>query len=109
MFAFPSPVPKPPTNLTIQKGKVVSVTWDPPVIGEYSSFKLKQIPLSEPQNSNKNIYITENQLPYQMREVTPGASYELQLFTVYENKESAAYVATNFTTRKFFESVSAFC
>ncbi|XP_069999434.1 tyrosine-protein phosphatase 10D-like, partial [Penaeus vannamei] len=52
-------VPKPPTNLTIQKGKVVSVTWDPPVIGEYSSFKLKQIPLSEPQNSNKNIYITE--------------------------------------------------
>lgn len=106
MSLFPSLVPKPPTNLTIpsKKGKMVSVTWDPPVIGEYSGFKLKVIPLSEPQNSNKIIIITESQLPFQMRELTPGASYELQLFTVYENKESAAYVATNFTTRKFLES-----
>lgn len=87
---------------------MVYVTWDPPVIGEYSAFKLKVIPLSEPQNSNKNIIITESQLPFPMRELTPGASYELQLFTVYENKESAAYVATNFTTRKFFEPVIIF-
>lgn len=79
---------------------MVYVTWDPPDTGDYSAFKLKMIPLSEPQNSIKNIIITENQLPFPMRELTPGASYELQLFTVYENKESDAYVATNFTTRK---------
>ncbi|XP_069999561.1 tyrosine-protein phosphatase 10D [Penaeus vannamei] len=94
-------VPRPPTNLTIQskKGKVVFVTWEPPVIGEYSAFKLKVIPLSEPQNSNKNIIVTENQLPHPIRELTPGASYKLQLFTIYGNKESDAYVETNFTTR----------
>ncbi|XP_042885464.1 tyrosine-protein phosphatase 10D-like [Penaeus japonicus] len=94
-------VPRPPTNLTIQskKGKVVYVTWEPPSIGEYTAFKLKVIPLSEPQNSNKNTIVKESELPFPMRELTPGASYKLQLFTIYQNKESDAYVETNFTTR----------
>ncbi|XP_071530896.1 tyrosine-protein phosphatase 10D-like isoform X2 [Panulirus ornatus] len=94
-------VPAPPSNLTIQvrSGKSALVSWDPPVNGRYSSFKLKVIPLSEPQNSNKNMFISEAQLPFTLRELTPGASYELQLYTVYENKESAAYISSNFTTR----------
>nr|XP_045582718.1 tyrosine-protein phosphatase 10D-like isoform X1 [Procambarus clarkii] len=94
-------VPPPPSNLTIQvrSGKSALVSWDPPIIGGYSTFKLKVIPLSEPQNSNKNVFISEAQLPFNLRELTPGASYELQLYTVYENKESAAYISSNFTTR----------
>nr|XP_053628102.1 tyrosine-protein phosphatase 10D-like [Cherax quadricarinatus] len=95
-------VPSPPSNLSIQVrgGKNALVSWDPPVIGGYSGFKLKVIPLSEPQNSNRNVGISEAQLPFNLRELTPGASYELQLYTVYEYKESAAYISSNFTTRK---------
>ncbi|KAK8744117.1 hypothetical protein OTU49_001005 [Cherax quadricarinatus] len=94
-------VPSPPSNLSIQVrgGKNALVSWDPPVIGGYSGFKLKVIPLSEPQNSNRNVGISEAQLPFNLRELTPGASYELQLYTVYEYKESAAYISSNFTTR----------
>ncbi|XP_042228695.1 tyrosine-protein phosphatase 10D-like isoform X1 [Homarus americanus] len=94
-------VPPPPTNLTIQvrSGKSALVSWDPPVIGGYSAFKLKVIPLSESQNSNRNVVISAAQLPFNLRELNPGASYELQLYTVYENKESAAYISSNFTTR----------
>ena len=29
----------------------------------------------------------------------PGATYEIQLFTLHENKESVAYISTNFTTK----------
>jgi cadherin 5 type 2 (VE-cadherin) len=57
------------------------------------------IPLSEPQKSIRNIVIREDASPFQLRDLTPGATYEVQLFTVYENKESAAYISTNFTTR----------
>merc|ERR1719336_1403281 len=34
-----------------------------------------------------------------LRDLTPGATYEIQLFTVYQNKESQAYISTNFTTK----------
>ncbi|XP_037796525.1 tyrosine-protein phosphatase 10D-like [Penaeus monodon] len=81
-------VPRPPTNLTIQskKGKVVYVTWAPPAIGDYSAFKLKVIPLSEPQNSNKIVIVPENQLPFPIRELTPGPQ-QAQLFPPnYEKK-----------------------
>jgi cadherin 5 type 2 (VE-cadherin) len=54
--------------------------------------------LSETQNSIKNIVIDSDSSPFSLRNLTPGASYEIQLFTVYENKESAAYISANFTT-----------
>ena len=57
------------------------------------------IPLSEPQKSIRNIVIREDSSPFQLRDLTPGATYEIQLYTVYENKESAAYISTNFTTQ----------
>lgn len=89
-------------NLEIQvrSGKTAVVSWEPPPYGKYSSFKLKVIPLSEPHDSIKNMAVTQAQLPFTLRELTPGASYELQLYTVYEKKESDAYISSNFTTRK---------
>jgi hypothetical protein len=37
---------------------------------------------------------------YVLKDLTPGATYQLQLFTVYEHKESVAYISKNFTTSK---------
>jgi cadherin 5 type 2 (VE-cadherin) len=93
-------VPDPPANLSIavRSGRVASVSWNPPKVGGFSAFKLKVVPLSETQNSIKNIVIDSDSSPFSLRNLTPGASYEIQLFTVYENKESAAYISANFTT-----------
>ena len=73
--------------------------WQPPASGGFSGFKLKVLPLSELTKSIRNIVIREDSSPFQLKDLTPGATYEIQLFTVYENKESAAYISTNFTTK----------
>ena len=94
--------PDPPSNLSIDvdDGKVALLRWQPPPSGGYSGFKLKVIPLSEPTKSIRNIVIREeDSSPFRLKDLTPGATYEIQLFTVYENKESAAYISTNFTTK----------
>ncbi|CAB4065344.1 PTPRB [Lepeophtheirus salmonis] len=71
-------VPDPPSNLSINV--------------------LKVIPLSEPLKSVRSIFIRQNSSPFQLRDLTSGATYEVQLFTVYENKDSTVYISTNFTT-----------
>uniref|UniRef100_A0A0K2UFV7 protein-tyrosine-phosphatase n=2 Tax=Lepeophtheirus salmonis TaxID=72036 RepID=A0A0K2UFV7_LEPSM len=93
-------VPDPPSNLSINvvSGKIALIDWDPPVIGGHSGFKLKVIPLSEPLKSVRSIFIRQNSSPFQLRDLTSGATYEVQLFTVYENKDSTVYISTNFTT-----------
>ena len=73
--------------------------WQPPASGGFSGFKLKVLPLSELTKSIRNIVIREDSSPFPLKDLTPGATYEIQLFTVYENKESAAYISTNFTTK----------
>jgi hypothetical protein len=40
-----------------RSGKVAFIQWNPPSTGGYSGFKLKVIPLSEPQKSIRNIVI----------------------------------------------------
>jgi len=91
--------PDPPTNLAItaQTGEKALVTWSPPSIGEHSGFKLKLIPLSEPGATIRNLVIRETKNT--LRDLSPGATYELQLYTVFENKESQAHLSTNFTTK----------
>ena len=51
--------PDAPTDLTIdvQNGKVATVNWEPPSVGQYTSFKLKLIPLSEEGKTVRNIVI----------------------------------------------------
>ena len=55
------------------------------------------IPLSEPGATIRNLVIRETKNT--LRDLSPGATYELQLYTVFENKESQAHLSTNFTTK----------
>ena len=58
---------------------------------------LKVIPLSEPGKAIKNIQTRDQKST--LKDLTPGATYEIQLYSVYEQKESTAYISTNFTTK----------
>ncbi|XP_022171232.1 tyrosine-protein phosphatase 10D isoform X2 [Myzus persicae] len=117
--------PDPPTNLTVtvKGGKTAHVQWSPPLLGNYNGFKLKVISLSPSSTSGivqqqqeqfvkivdaSNSLSTassqtdlsrETQQQYVLKDLTPGATYQLQLFTVYEHKESVAYISKNFTTK----------
>merc|ERR1711892_250649 len=91
--------PDPPTNLEIdvQSGEKAVVSWEPPLIGRHSGFKLKVIPLSEPLETTRSLLIRETKST--LRDLSAGATYKIQLYTVYENKESQDYISTNFTTK----------
>ncbi|KAL0279954.1 UNVERIFIED_CONTAM: hypothetical protein PYX00_001395 [Menopon gallinae] len=93
--------PDPPTNLSVnvKNGKVAQVSWNPPAVGHYTSYKLKVFSLSESQPSVKTFTIDDDETSYVFRELVPGASYQVQLYTVFENKESVAYTSRNFTTK----------
>lgn len=68
---------------------------------------LQVIPLTEHKATNTHsILINDLSLSYTLRDLTPGASYQLQLSTVYESKESVAYASRNFTTSKFVNCIS---
>lgn len=42
---------------------------------------------------------------YALKDLVPGATYQVQAFTVFENKESAAYTSRNFTTSMMFDKI----
>ncbi len=90
-----STAPDAPTNLTItvEDGENATVNWDPPSGGQHSAFKLKLIPL----NILRNIVI--NETTNTLRDLTPGATYQVQVSSIYEDKESQTYISTNFTTK----------
>lgn len=92
--------PDPPANLSInvRPNKHVHLAWDPPSVGGYSKFKLRLIPLSDRDAQPRNFI--EEKPPVILRDLVAGASYEIQLFTMFENKESTAYISGNFTTSK---------
>ena len=91
--------PDPPTSLTIdvQSGTQARVGWRPPSLGQHSGFKLKLLPLSEPTKSVRNLLVRETKST--LKDLSPGATYEIQMFSVFENKESQAYISTNFTSK----------
>ncbi|CAH0385398.1 unnamed protein product [Bemisia tabaci] len=98
--------PDPPSNLSVnvKGGKSAQISWSPPALGHYSGFKLKVSSLSEASplrvsTPPRTIPLGENASPYMLRELTPGGSYQVQLFSVYDNKESVAYISRNFTTK----------
>ncbi|XP_068214264.1 tyrosine-protein phosphatase 10D-like isoform X1 [Palaemon carinicauda] len=67
-------VPSPPSNLTIEVGRVweALASWDPPQTGGYSAFKLKVTLISESENSIANFPISENQMTFALRESDAG-------------------------------------
>ena len=94
--------PDPPANLTVipRSGKNVIINWSPPAQGNYSSFKLKILGLSDNFATNQTVAIEDNQFQYMVRDLTPGATYQVQAYTLYDGKESVAYTSRNFTTSK---------
>ena len=91
--------PDPPVNLKIdvKSSKNALVIWDPPRVGQHSAYKLKVIPLTERNIAIRNFEIQGTRSS--IKDLTAGATYEIQLFTVYQNRESQAYISTNITTK----------
>lgn len=63
---------------------------------------IKSIDSSNSQTASSQIDSSRDSQQYVLKDLTPGATYQLQLFTVYDNKESVAYISKNFTTSKFY-------
>lgn len=95
--------PEPPTNLTVTLGrnKQATISWSPPAHGDYTGFRFKVIPLTErAEGGARNITVEgAGNWTYQLRELSPGATYQLHAFTLLHDKESAAYASRNFTTK----------
>ena len=64
--------------------------------------------LSDNFATNRTIPIEGIETQYQVRDLTPGASYQVQAYTVFDNRESLAYTSRNFTTSKFLVNLIAF-
>ncbi|CAB3221781.1 unnamed protein product [Arctia plantaginis] len=95
--------PEPPTNLTVTLGrnKQAAISWSPPTHGDYTGFRFKVIPLTErAEGGARNITVEgAGNWTYQLRDLSPGATYQLHAFTLLHDKESAAYASRNFTTK----------
>merc|ERR1719412_3523537 len=91
--------PDPPLslNIDVKSSKNAVVSWQPPRLGQHSAFKLKVIPLTERNIAIRNFEIQGTRSS--IKDLTAGATYEIQLFTVYQNRESQAYISTNITTK----------
>ncbi|XP_025830814.1 tyrosine-protein phosphatase 10D-like [Agrilus planipennis] len=95
-------VPDPPSNLSVsvRSGKTAIITWSPPAQGNFSNFKLKINALSASLDKISIPVVEDIEgSPYFLRNLTPGATYQIQAFTVFEGRESAAYTSRNFTTK----------
>ncbi|XP_050304199.1 tyrosine-protein phosphatase 10D isoform X2 [Anthonomus grandis grandis] len=94
-------VPDPPSGLSVyvKSGKQAIVTWSPPSQGSYTSFKLKINPLVHIPDGKAITVENIDSTQYTLKDLIPGATYQVQAFTVFENKESAAYTSRNFTTK----------
>ncbi|CAH1159779.1 unnamed protein product [Phaedon cochleariae] len=96
-------VPDPPSGLSVnvRSGKTAIISWDPPSQGSFTSFKLKINPLVHISDQKQQPVTIDNVdgTKYVLNYLVPGATYQVQAFTVFENKESAAYTSRNFTTK----------
>lgn len=76
------------------------MSWSPPLQGRSSGYRLRVAALSEPAAPARALSVDEGALQYVLRDLHPGATYQLQAYTVFDGKESVAYTSTNFTTSK---------
>ena len=97
--------PDPPFNMSveIQDGKNVLIKWDPPVDGNFTGIELNLTPLTVPYEP---ITIRADMVgkqasnnPIQLTDLTPGATYEIKMFSKFSTKISSSYIMTNFTTK----------
>lgn len=95
--------PDPPSNLTVvtRGGKQALVSWSPPLQGYHSGYKLRLVSLSDLVTPLRNLPVEDDTLQYVVKDLQPGATYQVQAYTVFEGKESVAYTSTNFTTSTY--------
>lgn len=94
--------PEPPRELSVDviTGKEVKLDWSAPSEGLVSSYQAKIIPLSEHDDTPvKNLNVSSKELTLTLRDLTPGATYEVQLQSLYTKKPSNAFLSANFTTK----------
>ncbi|CAH2062689.1 unnamed protein product, partial [Iphiclides podalirius] len=93
--------PEPPTNLNVTQGrnKKTIITWSAPAHGDYTGFRFKVIPLTDPREGTRDMTVEGGNGSYVVRDLSPGATYQLHAFTLLHDKESAAYASRNFTVR----------
>lgn len=93
----------PPTDLQIEvvSGKVVHLEWRPPARGEVSGYKVTIIPLSEQDETRVRHmdHSVDDPFPVTLRDLTPGASYEVQLQSTLRDATSNLFLSANFTTK----------
>ena len=89
----------PPEDLEIdvESGEKAVIRWQTKLIGNYTSYKLLVIPISDPLEEIRNLALQEMQST--LNDLIPGATYEVQLHRVNRNKSSTLSVSTNFTTK----------
>ena len=63
------------------------------------------IPLSEPGATIRNLVIRETKNT--LRDLSPGATYELQLYTVFENKESQVIFLLQIFLHRYYKYFTA--
>lgn len=70
------------------------------IISQQEQF-VKIVDATVPQSISSQTDTFRESQQYVLKDLTPGATYQLQLFTIYDHKESVAYISKNFTTSKF--------
>ncbi|XP_023030933.1 tyrosine-protein phosphatase 10D isoform X1 [Drosophila willistoni] len=93
--------PDPPANLSVQlrSSKSAFITWKPPGMGAYSGYKIKIFGLTDVGYNRTHALDSNDTLQLSAKELTPGGTYQVQAYTIYQAKESVAYTSRNFTTK----------
>ncbi|XP_017061730.1 tyrosine-protein phosphatase 10D isoform X2 [Drosophila ficusphila] len=93
--------PDPPANLSVQlrSSKSAFITWRPPGTGRYSGFRIRVLGLTDVPFERSYQLEGNETLQLSAKELTPGGSYQVQAYSVYQGKESVAYTSRNFTTK----------
>lgn len=88
-------------SIEVHSGKSVELGWLPPLQGSITDYKVTIIPLSEQDDTTQRQFNVkaQDELPFAIRDLTPGASYEVQLQSNYLDKPSSVFLSANFTTK----------
>lgn len=62
--------------------------------------------LSDALATNRTISVPDGTLESQVNNLIAGASYQVQAYTIFKEKESLAYTSRNFTTSKLASHAS---
>ena len=64
-------------------------------------FAMQLHTLSEPPTSVRTFVVSEDASPFTLRNLTPGASYRVELHSIFQGRDSDLPVVKNFTTSNY--------